>query len=232
MVDDPRTNHATNLSTMFPEIDLIFIEFMLHENQKNIPNTLESLLRFQKFINTRDLKKYDGGSEDASPPPYNSELVDTYNPVSGSHLGADDSEVEQLHQSQIEKFSENHAFLRKRYINYKTRHAKTHGNAVSDSSTSMNSTLKNSTSENSFSVINTQQNSSDRSSSSSTRVPMPLPKIPAKNKSSSNNNGKRNRETRTARHSKMLPVPSGNCSPKSPKKTILHDRSEWQTFED
>ena len=240
MVDDYRENHANNLSTMFPEIDLVFIEFMLQENQINIPNTLESLLRFQKFIKKRDkLKTLDAGSEDASPPPYNFE-VDDIKPLTNtcSQLLAGDSEVEPFKTIQNERFSENHEFLRKRYINYKNRQGEKHINGVFSSSTSKNSTSqistsKNSTSKNSFSVEATRHIYSDGSSSSLIKVPLPLPRIPAKNQASSKNNGKRNRQTRTtARHSKMLPVPSGNNSPKSPKKTVLHDRSEWQTFDE
>ena len=57
--------HLDNFCSMFPEIDPTFVEFLFLENQKKqdaIPKTLEVLLRFQRFL---DSKK-----PDSSPPPY------------------------------------------------------------------------------------------------------------------------------------------------------------------
>lgn len=68
MVDEVQSQFSS-LCSMFPEIDLVFIEFIHQENQQKIPNTLEVLLKFQKFIDQKKQQDRD------SPPPYTDDFI-------------------------------------------------------------------------------------------------------------------------------------------------------------
>jgi len=67
MVDEAQ-DQFSNLCAMFPEIDLVFIEFIHKENQQNLPKTLEVLLKFQKFVDQRR-------QQADLPPPYTDDFI-------------------------------------------------------------------------------------------------------------------------------------------------------------
>ena len=159
MVDEVQ-NQFSSLCSMFPEIDLVFIEFIHQENQKNIPDTLEVLLKFQKFIDQR--------KQEARPPPYN----------------------------------DNNDFIKKRYMNYKPK--KNQQETVS--------------------LIDFNSNIATPSI-----PPPPLPRQPNK-KIQNNQKNKRNKMEIKTRHKTLLPLPIN--SPKSPRKTEINNRCDWQTFDD